>query len=197
MSRDASSSRCCSAWRRRRPTPCGPTTGGLLLYTPVVHPEEFDAAISYLVRRLEENASTDNFLSGLFDLDDAAIYQRERDRFAASMQDLDLDLPAPRRTQDRLHPSLPHAGRDFENEADTDPALAVNREWGRGILARSATSKLGVDTNAASVVPDETLCARSSSVRPKLARSGARCRAPTAASCSTGSARCSACSAGG
>lgn len=141
------------------------TTGGLLLYTPVVHPEEFDAAISYLVRRLEENASTDNFMSGLFELDDAAIYQRERDRFSASLADLDLELPAPRRTQDRLHPEVPHAGRDFENEADTDPALAVNREWARGILSRSAKSKLGVETNAAAVVPDEaalrTILARS------------------------------------
>ena len=42
--------------------------GGLLLYTPVVHPAEFDSAISYLVRRLEENASSDNFMSALFEL---------------------------------------------------------------------------------------------------------------------------------
>ena len=131
------------------------TTGGLLLYTPVVHPEEFDAAISYLVRRLEENASSDNFMSGLFELDDAAIYQRERDRFSASLADLDLEVPAPRRTQDRLHPGLPVTHREFENEPDTDPALAVNREWARGILARSATSKLGVGAIAAARVPSE------------------------------------------
>ena len=131
------------------------TTGGLLLYTPVVHPEEFDAAISYLVRRLEENASTDNFMSGLFELDDAGIYGRERDRFAASLADLDLELPAPNRTQDRLHPSLPETGRDFENEADTDPALAANREWARGILARSADSDLGRASVAAAAVDSE------------------------------------------
>ncbi|HTL41525.1 MAG TPA: proline dehydrogenase family protein, partial [Pseudolysinimonas sp.] len=104
------------------------TTGGLLLYTPVVHPEEFDAAISYLVRRLEENASPENFMSGLFELDDSGIYARERDRFAASLAALDLDLPAPRRTQDRLHPELPQTTREFHNEPDTDPALAANRE---------------------------------------------------------------------
>jgi RHH-type proline utilization regulon transcriptional repressor/proline dehydrogenase/delta 1-pyrroline-5-carboxylate dehydrogenase len=131
------------------------TTGGLLLYTPVVHPEEFDAAISYLVRRLEENASTDNFMSGLFELDDAGIYGRERDRFAASLADLDLALPAPRRTQDRLHPEVPRARRDFENEADTDPALAANREWARGILTRSADSQLGKDSVAAAAVGSE------------------------------------------
>ena len=30
------------------------TVGGLLLYVPVVHPKDFDVAIAYLVRRLEE-----------------------------------------------------------------------------------------------------------------------------------------------
>src|SRR5699024_6778881 len=39
--------------------------GRLLLYTPVVHPDEFDVAISYLVRRLEEGASADNFMSAV------------------------------------------------------------------------------------------------------------------------------------
>lgn len=131
------------------------TTGGLLLYTPVVHPEEFDAAISYLVRRLEENASTDNFMSGLFELDDAGIYGRERDRFAASLADLDLELPAPNRTQDRLHPALPETRPQFENEADTDPALAANREWARGVLERSASSDLGKASIAAAAVESE------------------------------------------
>ena len=42
--------------------------GGLLLYTPVVHPREFDTAIAYLVRRLEEGASSDNFMSAVFQL---------------------------------------------------------------------------------------------------------------------------------
>ena len=131
------------------------TVGGLLLYTPVVHPDEFDAAISYLVRRLEENASTDNFMSGLFELDDDAIYRRERDRFAASLDALDLELPEPRRTQDRLHPSVPAAPRDFDNEPDTDPALAPNRVWGRQLLERSAASDLGRATIAAAAVGSE------------------------------------------
>jgi RHH-type proline utilization regulon transcriptional repressor/proline dehydrogenase/delta 1-pyrroline-5-carboxylate dehydrogenase len=131
------------------------TTGGLLLYTPVVHPEEFDAAISYLVRRLEENASPENFMSGLFELDDDGIYTRERDRFAASLAALDLELPTPRRTQDRLHPELPQTPSEFRNEADTDPALAANREWGRSILERSADSDLGRRAIAEAAVGSE------------------------------------------
>ncbi len=61
--------------------------GHVLLYVPVVRPDEFDVAISYLVRRLEENASSDNFLSAAFDLaDDPSMFERERDRFLASLE---------------------------------------------------------------------------------------------------------------
>ncbi|MCX6502601.1 MAG: bifunctional proline dehydrogenase/L-glutamate gamma-semialdehyde dehydrogenase [Microbacterium sp.] len=78
--------------------------GHVLLYVPVVAPDEFDVAISYLVRRLEENASSDNFLSAAFDLaDDPSLWQRERDRFLASVaRSADAALrTGPRRTQDR------------------------------------------------------------------------------------------------
>lgn len=40
--------------------------GRVLLYTPVVARRDFDVAISYLVRRLEENSSSQNFLHALF-----------------------------------------------------------------------------------------------------------------------------------
>ena len=78
--------------------------GPVLLYVPVVAPDEFDVAISYLVRRLEENASSENFLSAAFDLaDDPALFARERDRFLASVaRAADPDLPTgPNRAQDR------------------------------------------------------------------------------------------------
>lgn len=78
--------------------------GHVLLYVPVVRPDEFDVAISYLVRRLEENASSDNFLSAAFDLaDDPAMFERERDRFFASLERADDPTlhTGPRRLQDR------------------------------------------------------------------------------------------------
>src|SRR5690606_40876885 len=40
--------------------------GTVILYTPVVAPEDFDVAVSYLVRRLEENAQPQNFVHSLF-----------------------------------------------------------------------------------------------------------------------------------
>ena len=79
--------------------------GSLLLYVPVVNPREFDVAISYLVRRLEENAAPENFMSGVFDIAaDEDVFARERDRFLAALADLDPNGPAPvpNRTQNRL-----------------------------------------------------------------------------------------------
>lgn len=123
------------------------TVGHLLLYTPVVHPRDFESAISYLIRRLEENASTENFMSGVFELvDDATIFAREEGRFRASLDDLVAAPGAPEvhRVQNRLS-DAPHQQPDgrgvrdaFDNEPDTDPALPANREWGRAVLRVAA-----------------------------------------------------------
>jgi RHH-type proline utilization regulon transcriptional repressor/proline dehydrogenase/delta 1-pyrroline-5-carboxylate dehydrogenase len=131
--------------------------GGLLLYTPVVRPTEFDSAISYLIRRLEENASQENFMSAVFDLDDPTIFRRERDRFLASLEPEPVP-PASNRVQDRSRPlplsEVDTAPREFLNEPDTDPAGRSNREWGRAILSRVPSSRLGHDEIAAARIAD-------------------------------------------
>ncbi len=130
--------------------------GGLLLYTPVVHPGEFDVAIAYLIRRLEEGASHDNFMSAVFDLhDDESLFEREKLRFLASLQALDTAVPAPRRTQNRLeHAAVAPQGAEFTNAPDTDSALPANRQWGRQILSRVPSSDLGRDLVAAHSLDD-------------------------------------------
>jgi RHH-type proline utilization regulon transcriptional repressor/proline dehydrogenase/delta 1-pyrroline-5-carboxylate dehydrogenase len=125
--------------------------GHLLLYTPVVHPDEFDVAISYLVRRLEENASDENFMSAAFDLaDDPAAFEREAERFLASVKALDESVPRPHRVQDRRTDATDHhvhAHTDgFSNTPDTDPSTAGNRVWGRQALSRSTYTQLGLGT---------------------------------------------------
>ncbi|MGN6446528.1 bifunctional proline dehydrogenase/L-glutamate gamma-semialdehyde dehydrogenase [Amnibacterium sp.] len=128
--------------------------GGLLVYTPVVHPREFDVAIAYLVRRLEEGASDDNFMSSVFDLASSErLFTRERDRFAASLAALDETVPAPHRVPRTLQP-VP-ADAPFRNAVDTDPAVAEHRSWAAGILERAAHSDEGVRTLAAHTVTDE------------------------------------------
>ncbi|GAB2552637.1 bifunctional proline dehydrogenase/L-glutamate gamma-semialdehyde dehydrogenase [Leucobacter ruminantium] len=152
--------------------------GSLLLYTPVVHPEEFDVAIAYLIRRLEEGASQENFMSAVFELnDDRTLFEREQQRFLASLEDLSAitgdgsvetyEVPAPNRRQDRRRydevgsaariESKVEAGRrgEFENTPDTDPDLPGNREWGRGIAERMVDSRLGVELVASSRLDSE------------------------------------------
>jgi RHH-type proline utilization regulon transcriptional repressor/proline dehydrogenase/delta 1-pyrroline-5-carboxylate dehydrogenase len=184
------------------------TVGHVLLYVPVVHPGEFDVAISYLVRRLEENASSSNFLSAAFDLGtDPSLFERERLRFVDSVsraRDHSLHT-GPRRTQNRAAPVHESArtrprpkeetedltglvlgiargssgddGADadpflqtavysrqeiagvadgapgFVNTPDSDPALAANREWARGIFARVAGASTGSAPRGAGAAP--------------------------------------------
>lgn len=139
-------------------------TGHLLLYVPVVHPDEFDVAISYLVRRLEENAAPDNFMSGVFDIATSQeVFDRERDRFLAALADVDpsAPVPVPNRRQDRLAQAAAgldepqgsvaeQARRPFTSEPDSDPALAANRQWARQIAAAVPTSRRGAEAVAAS-----------------------------------------------
>jgi RHH-type proline utilization regulon transcriptional repressor/proline dehydrogenase/delta 1-pyrroline-5-carboxylate dehydrogenase len=129
--------------------------GSLLLYTPVVHPKEFDVAIAYLVRRLEEGASQENFMSAVFSLSsDPSLFKRECDRFLAAIDDMPQGVPAANRNQDRteLQTLLLHEG--FENTPDTDPAVASNREWARAIRSRMRQSTLGAGTVSENTVSD-------------------------------------------
>ncbi|MHA7264022.1 bifunctional proline dehydrogenase/L-glutamate gamma-semialdehyde dehydrogenase [Arthrobacter sp. TMN-37] len=127
--------------------------GSLLLYTPVVHPREFDVAIAYLIRRLEEGASQENFMSAVFELSaNEALFAREEDRFLRSLEALDDTVPGPNRTQDRNQPEPPAPTTGFTNTPDTDPSLPANRRWGRAVLERVEATGLGVDTVAATTL---------------------------------------------
>lgn len=135
--------------------------GDVLLYVPVVQPTEFDVAIAYLVRRLEESASEQNFMSSIFDIGtDPKAFELEKDRFEASFRQMigEGDKRChPARTQNRgkeTHKSLeahmraPGGGWRFHNTPDTDPSLVANREWAEAIVARVPSSTLGEDTVA-------------------------------------------------
>ncbi|MDN5914357.1 MAG: bifunctional proline dehydrogenase/L-glutamate gamma-semialdehyde dehydrogenase, partial [Pseudonocardia sp.] len=122
----------------------------LVLYTPVVHRGDFDTAVSYLVRRLEENASPEGYLYTLFAAD--AGPSSYLDRFLASVRDRDAVADTPRRTQDRTLAAP--VGRDgplpdgpvppgFRNEPDTDPSLPANRVWARQAAEAGGSGKAG------------------------------------------------------
>lgn len=130
--------------------------GSLLLYTPVVHPAEFDVAIAYLIRRLEEGASQDNFMSAVFELsENEALFEREKQRFLSSLEALDNSVPPANRQQDRSLPPVPMPHNGYENTPDTDPSLPANRDWGRAILDRVPSSTLGNASVKAAFINDE------------------------------------------
>ncbi|MCO4256191.1 proline dehydrogenase family protein [Pseudarthrobacter cellobiosi] len=129
--------------------------GSLLLYTPVVHPAEFDVAIAYLIRRLEEGASQDNFMSAVFELsENEVLFEREKQRFLASLDTLDDEVPPANRQQNRSLPPQPLPRDTFANTPDTDPSLPANRNWGRAILDRVPSSTLGNAAVGAATISD-------------------------------------------
>lgn len=135
--------------------------GEILLYVPVVHPKEFDVAIAYLVRRLEENAAEQNYMSSVFEIGtNPQVFAKQKDRFdqALKMAIGEGDKRCqPSRDQNRQKETAkqieqgfraPGGGWRFTNTADTDPALEANREWALQILNRVPSSKIGLDTVA-------------------------------------------------
>lgn len=105
----------------------------VLVYTPAVSAASFPAAVAYLVRRLDENTSPENFLASSLDMEPGdAAFEREAERFLAALGESARPTVATRRTQDRSQPpaltvrSEPLA--PFDNASDTDWTRAWNRD---------------------------------------------------------------------
>ncbi|NND73860.1 MAG: bifunctional proline dehydrogenase/L-glutamate gamma-semialdehyde dehydrogenase [Ilumatobacter sp.] len=94
--------------------------GDLLMYSPVVADEDFDASIAYLSRRLDENTQADNFLRSLFTLTvDSAEFTRQEEMFRHAV-DARHGVDRARRRR----PVEPQRGFSNEPEGDfTDPAV--------------------------------------------------------------------------
>ena len=127
-----------------------PLTG---LRLPTVAPTEFDVAISYLVRRLEENAASENFMSGIFDLAPGSdAFVREAGRFHSAVEELgkllatNPPVPGANDHQDRAAqeqaplPELPAVLPPFDNEPDTNAALPANQAWAREAITMATTA---------------------------------------------------------
>jgi RHH-type proline utilization regulon transcriptional repressor/proline dehydrogenase/delta 1-pyrroline-5-carboxylate dehydrogenase len=119
--------------------------GDTLVYAPLVAQESMQTAIAYLMRRLDENTAEQNFLRSSFGLrpGDSAWQNHERQFMHALEQRNRIDH-TPRRTQNRtVVPAADCAARGavattaaFENEPDTDFALAHHRTWIMELLQR-------------------------------------------------------------
>ena len=110
----------------------------VILYTPVVKKEHFLNAISYLVRRMDENTAPDNFLTHSFSLKpDTPEWHELQQKFinAENMND-SLDH-TPTRTQYR---NMPYEGQqptdEFRFEPDTDFDRFCNQQWVEKIIEK-------------------------------------------------------------
>lgn len=115
------------------------TSDDLVLYAPVATKEQFINAIAYLIRRLDENTSKENFLRYSFHLKtDSSAWQFLQDQFVESLSLMETAGTTPHRNQDRMQETFSrpkgsfHEGH-FENEPDTDWSLAANRRWAKSI----------------------------------------------------------------
>jgi RHH-type proline utilization regulon transcriptional repressor/proline dehydrogenase/delta 1-pyrroline-5-carboxylate dehydrogenase len=107
----------------------------VLLYTPVVKPEQYISAIAYLVRRLDEGTADGNFLKEGFDLQpNTPKWESLKQEFMASVKMMEGLSDQPRRTQNRLTEKA-EIQTGFANEPDTDWILPANREWLANIKA--------------------------------------------------------------
>ena len=103
----------------------------MLLYCPVAFKEDFQSAVAYLIRRLDENTGEDNFLRDTFDLSpNRPAWRRQVTRFADACDLVDRVYTGPRRKQTRFtEPALTQLTDLFHNESDTDFSLSENRRW--------------------------------------------------------------------
>ncbi|MGL5272868.1 MAG: bifunctional proline dehydrogenase/L-glutamate gamma-semialdehyde dehydrogenase, partial [Phocaeicola sp.] len=110
----------------------------VILYTPVVKDEHFLNAVSYLVRRLDENTGPDNFLTYSFNLKpNTEQWNFLQKQFEEAYSLKDKVKPIPTRTQDRRKPLPPVAPSDvMVNEPDTDFDLPANQRWVEDIFAK-------------------------------------------------------------
>ena len=124
----------------------------VILYTPVVKKEHFLNAISYLVRRMDENTAPDNFLTHSFSLKPGTKEWKELEQqFIDAYNMKDHLSHVPTRTQDRNKPYEGQPPRDeMKNEPDTDFDRFCNQEWVEKIFAKWKASGNTTLTEAAS-----------------------------------------------
>jgi RHH-type proline utilization regulon transcriptional repressor/proline dehydrogenase/delta 1-pyrroline-5-carboxylate dehydrogenase len=104
--------------------------GRILLYTPITREEDFPAAVAYLVRRLDENTSLENYLRASFDMEIGnSEFDAQRERFIESVQARHLISTKSRRhLLDRHSPTSDFENAVFRNQSDGDATNAQFRE---------------------------------------------------------------------
>jgi len=106
----------------------------VLVYAPICGDDQMNSGIAYLVRRLDENTASDNFLRSSFGMKPGdSSFERERLRFREACSRVDTLDVTPRRERDANHdrtkPAHKPASEVFQNESDTDFSVPKNRAF--------------------------------------------------------------------
>ena len=139
------------------------TSGDVLLYAPVASKGEFINAIAYLIRRLDENTSPENFLRYSPDLSvGSSEWRFLKKTFLESCHQQQQAQNFPNRIQDRTSEKFdrsasPLKTNKFVNEADTDWSLPANRVWAESIRKRWMKSAADEPADIPVVVGGEEL----------------------------------------
>ena len=112
----------------------------LILYAPVCDEKHFNNAIAYLVRRLDENTSKDNFMRYFFNLKVGdENYTLQKELFLKSIEGIKSLDNNTHRKQDRNKQQQilsSYETKKFSNESDTDFILPQNRIWAQNIRSK-------------------------------------------------------------
>ncbi|CAM0116950.1 proline dehydrogenase family protein [Rhabdochlamydiaceae symbiont of Dictyostelium giganteum] len=107
------------------------TAQDILLYCPVAKQRDFQSAVAYLIRRLDENTGHDNFLRSSFGLKPKSPeWDFQAKFFLEGCLHMQTVSSHSHRIQNRWHEPLRYSILEpFKSEADTDFSLLHNREW--------------------------------------------------------------------
>ncbi len=112
----------------------------LILYAPVCDEAHFNNAIAYLVRRLDENTSENNFMRHFFNLKvSSKAWEEQKNLFLDSLKGIASLDNSTHRKQDRTKVQKvlsSYESKQFNNESDTDFILPQNRLWAQEIKAK-------------------------------------------------------------
>ena len=119
-------------------------SGDMLLYCPVATKEDFQSAIAYLIRRLDENTGPENFLRYTFGMKPGSPeWESQVLLFVKACGEMEKVSASSRRKQNKFDPPRHFDPKEhFENEADTDFSLASNRKWAQEIVAKWHKKKI-------------------------------------------------------
>lgn len=109
----------------------------VLIYSPEASEKDFQYAVAYLLRRLDENTGPENFLRHIFGLKvGSEAFEAQAQNFKSSFHKMKTI------SSDRRREEKKQSEEFFQNEADTDFSLPKNRQWIKEIYKKWETKNI-------------------------------------------------------